>query len=205
MALLVVASLSPIITTTANRMAGHILLAFAPRASWLASAAIPSCLTILVIYLIVSSRRSLQWPSLPTEAWQALARLAVTWELIWLAGSGVAVLLAGKWIQYADGTAEILAFILFAPLGEELLFRGVIFELVAALWPHHMRRPAIVSTALFCLHHIQLHSHPFRGLALAQLMFTLPMGMVFATIRARSGSVWPAFLLHVATNIPGAI
>jgi membrane protease YdiL (CAAX protease family) len=108
----------------------------------------------------------------------------------------------GYWPTYARGWPAIMAFIVFGPIGEELLFRGMIFERARRLWATSARPAIWISTIAFSLHHIQLHRLPLDGAALAQIGFTLPMRLVFAQLRERSGSLWPALVLHVATNLP---
>ena len=98
----------------------------------------------------------------------------------------------------------MLAFLIFGPLGEELLFRGLVFGCARAIWPSSASTAVLSSTIAFSLHHIALHTAP-RGFAMIQLLFTIPMGVVFALLRERTGSIWPGLLVHVATNLPSVI
>ena len=111
--------------------------------------------------------------------------------------------LVGHWIVYARGWPAIAAFLVFGPLGEELLFRGIIFEKARAMWPGGPGPAICLSTAAFSLHHVELHAAP-TGLAVAQIVFTIPMGIVFAILRERTRSIWPGFVVHVATNLLAA-
>jgi predicted Abi (CAAX) family protease len=88
----------------------------------------------------------------------------------------------------------------FAPgLGEELPFRGLLVpdrsEAIGAAWP------IAGSTALFCLWHV-LEAETFipqaRGEFLRAdfLVWTVMLGLGCAILRRRSGSIWPAVLLH---------
>ncbi len=92
----------------------------------------------------------------------------------------------------------VIAF--FAPaLGEELIFRG-------ALQPRTVSRPkdwslAILSLAGFVLWHpVQV----WLGLPMAQPVFTDPgflslvavLGVLCTALTHRSGSLWPAIILH---------
>ena len=108
----------------------------------------------------------------------------------------------GKWVAYTRGPASLLCFALIGPLTEELLFRGAIFELAERTFVRSTIAPLLLSTLLFSLYHLQLHQFRVTPFVAVQLAFTLPMGWVFARLRALSGSIWPSFGLHVLTNLP---
>lgn len=203
--LIALVAVSLILTSTANRLAGRLLDAATPEISWIATAAIPSFALIAILYLLGGDRQALRWPMLNVVEGRRAVRLSATWLLIWLSGMVAASFAAGHWITYAQGVPPVLAFLLFGPAGEELLFRGLIFQQARTVWPASAAAPIAISTIAFSLHHIQLHSQPLHGLAAAQLLFTIPMGVVFARLRMTTGSLWPAFLLHVATNLPAAL
>ncbi len=80
---------------------------------------------------------------------------------------------------------QALALAAFSGVGEELLFRG-------ALWEHL----GLVGTAfLFGL----VHVIPRRGLW-AYPLFALGAGLLLGLLREASGSVFPAMLAHVTVN-----
>ena len=108
----------------------------------------------------------------------------------------------GRWVAYTHGPARLLCFALVGPLAEELLFRGAIFELAGRIFSRSAIAPALVSTVLFSLYHLQLHQFHVTPFVAMQLAFTVPMGLVFARLRALSGSIWPSFGVHVLTNLP---
>lgn len=195
---------SLILTTQVNRLAGIVLVHTHPAAGWIATAAIPSCLAIGGLFFCLASRSVLRWPRLGPADRRSVVRTSVLWLTVWLTGSAITAYATGHWTTYAIGWPAILAFLVFGPVGEELLFRGLIFEQARRLWTETASPAIWLSTIAFSLHHIQLHRFPLDKAALAQLAFTVPMGLVFAQLRERSGSLWPALLLHVATNIPAA-
>ena len=100
------------------------------------------------------------------------------------------------------GTTALIAF--FVPaLGEELVFR-------AALIPDrgeasHALLPLLGSTALFTAWHlIEILWQPQRAALFSRLDFlawAAFLGLVCATLRRRSGSVWTAVLLHWAAVV----
>jgi len=197
---------SLILTTGANRFVGALLRAQASPLAWLAEACIPSCLACLAAWLAIRPSDPFILRARPAE-WRPSVRLGCAWLACWLAGSAVGAVFAGHWLR-AGATHDaptIVAFLLAAPLGEELLFRGAIFELSERAFGHGGWAPVIVSTVFFSLHHLQLHQFQPTPAALAQLAFTVPMGLVFGRIRQLTSSVSPAFVVHVLTNLPGVV
>jgi membrane protease YdiL (CAAX protease family) len=197
--LLVVGSL--FLTAMSNRAAGTILTEYASDWGWLATAAIPSVSVIAVIYAIFGNRSALDWPKLGRTRWRNVLVVSALWIAAWLTGTIVAALSAGRWITYASGGPLVAAFVVFGPLGEELLFRGLLFERAHTIWQGSPAPAMWISTIAFSFHHVALASAP-HGLAAAQVLFTIPMGFVFALLRERTGSIWPGFVLHVLTNLP---
>lgn len=196
--------LSLILTATINRYVGQLLSVKAPSVAWIATAAIPSFLLIAFLYAFVGDKNSLSWPNLESPARRRVLGLSMTWLVLWLGGCVISAIMTGHWTVYARGWPLVTAFLIFGPLGEELLFRGLIFGHARTIWPSSPQIAIVISTAAFSLHHISLHTAP-RELAVAQVLFTIPMGIVFALLRERTGSVWPGLLVHIATNLPATI
>jgi membrane protease YdiL (CAAX protease family) len=77
--------------------------------------------------------------------------------------------------------------VLFAPLAEELVFRGFLLNLWIARWGTW---PAIwISSIVFGLYHFEL------------AIFATGCGVIFALVYLRFNSLWPAFILHGAYNL----
>jgi membrane protease YdiL (CAAX protease family) len=195
---------SLVLTATTNYVVGTTLNMHAPDLSWIATAAIPSAMLIVMLYAAFGSRDALRWPRLDSTVWRRVLGISALWLSVWMAGSVVVAALAGQWIRFAEGFPLVAAFIVFGPAGEELLFRGLIFEKARAIWPTTVAPAMCISTAAFSLHHLALGAAP-DGLAMAQILFTIPMGFVFALLRERTGSILPGWLLHVATNFPAVL
>lgn len=91
----------------------------------------------------------------------------------------------GEW-----GTVQLLfAAVITAPLGEELFFRGIVFQALL----HHLRHGWVA---------IGLSSVAF-GLVHAQPQDVLPLitlGLVLGALRLWSGRVWPCVVLHMLFN-----
>ncbi len=193
--------LSLVLTATTNYLVGQALQSAQPNMAWLVTAAIPSFTVIFCLYITFGDRKSLDWPSLDPQNLRSILRISAVWLTLWLAGCTAFALMTGHWIVYARGAPLVAAFLVFGPLGEELLFRGLVYERVQVVWPQSSLLPIAISSLAFSLHHIWLGAAP-DGLALAQILYTVPMGIIFAILRQRSGSIWPSALLHFATNLP---
>lgn len=202
--LIVLVLVSLRVTTSVNHAAGMALLKLAPSAAWIAEAAIPSCIVALLIYAAIRPERPFALPAAGTD-WRPIVRISAVWLLVWLAASVAIPFALGHLAPYATGAPVIAAFILFGPLGEELLFRGAIFEVAQRAFPAWPRAPVLISTVAFSLHHFELHADPLSAATLGQVAFTVPMGLVFGEIRRRSQSLWPGLLVHIATNLPGLL
>lgn len=97
---------------------------------------------------------------------------------------------------YAAGSGGILSLVaatfligIVVPIGEELLFRGV---LTTALLRHGSNR-AVVGSALI-----------FASLHGISIIFpaALLLGLIAGEIYRCSGSIWPAVLVHMVYNLP---
>ena len=104
----------------------------------------------------------------------------------------------------------VLAFTLAIPInmiftfGEEFGWRGYLLPKLAPLGGIPA---AIISGIIWGLWHAPLivlngynyPGHPWLGVGM-MVLFTISLGMVFAWLRFRSGSVWPSTLAHAAYN-----
>ena len=101
---------------------------------------------------------------------------------------------------YADsGSGGVLFFILttlligvLTPLGEELLFRGVLTNALLRYGPFI---GVVGSSLIFALAH---------GISLL-FPAAVVMGLIGAEIFRRSGSIWPGVIVHVVFNLPSIL
>jgi uncharacterized protein len=122
-------------------------------------------------------------------------------EPVFLASLSAAALFLPWGLRSADGgkiaTDAALQFV--TAFGDELLFRGVIFELLLSLpvW-----RGIALNGLLFGA--MQL-IHGFMDsdwqAACWKMLVTSMAGMMFAAVRYRSGSLWLCVILHMALNL----
>ena len=95
---------------------------------------------------------------------------------------------------FAELSYPLILFIagaVIAPLVEELFFRGFVFAGLRTRYG--WQRAALISALLFALIHLQ----PTAFLPIFLL------GLIFAVLYQYSGSLWPAILMHFATNTLG--
>ena len=89
--------------------------------------------------------------------------------------------LSSPWLLLVGGAVV-------APIVEEIFFRGFVF---AGLRPRYgWQRAAVVSSVLFAL----IHLIP------TAIIPIFILGYIFAYLYQRSNSIWPAILMHSATN-----
>jgi uncharacterized protein len=94
-------------------------------------------------------------------------------------------------VQYqlgASATLVILHSVIVAPLVEETIFRGLVFPYLRRYWP--FLPAALVSGAFFAAMHLEPRS---------LLAFT-GLGVLFAWLRERTGSIWSSVILHATAN-----
>lgn len=85
-------------------------------------------------------------------------------------------------------TLNILVLAVLPALLEEMVFRGFVLR---ALLPYGRRFAVGVSSALFALMHGNV----------LQIPFALIVGLACASLALRTGSLWPACLLHFGNNL----
>lgn len=112
----------------------------------------------------------------------------------------------GAFIPQVPSTAEgFLWYVLVAPLGEELLFRGWVYGLIERLWPGKKLTltfpfPAAVwlSALAFSVWHAQNHD-PF------QVGYTFFTGLWFGYLRWRTDGLAIPFVFHALINLAANI
>jgi uncharacterized protein len=84
--------------------------------------------------------------------------------------------------------ALLITGILFAPLLEETIFRGFLFNGLRQKWG--WAAAALVSSAIFATGH----------LSIAAFIPTFALGFLFAYLFQKSNSIWPGIILHTLIN-----
>lgn len=86
----------------------------------------------------------------------------------------------------------IVTTVILAPIGEELLFRKFIYESVGAFGE---KAYVLTSAATFMLMHGNVIQYPYAFV----------VGLVFAWIYLKTGSLWNTILLHAVVNAIGGV
>ena len=98
--------------------------------------------------------------------------------------------------------------LIFSPIGEEIFFRGFLQEALATKFTY--RSAMIIDSAFFAMIHLfhhgivkdlagQIQFYPLSGLLWVLLMFVT--AMVFAFLKKKSGSIYPAIVSHAVFNL----
>ncbi len=95
-------------------------------------------------------------------------------------------------------------------LDEELTYRGVAFALIYRAFVTAGERYAnaaaiLIPSLVFGLLHAYSHSNGSSHFEWGGLFFSLPLGLLFAWVRLRSGSLLGGVLAHNLANITGAM
>ncbi|MET3172925.1 UNVERIFIED_ORG: membrane protease YdiL (CAAX protease family) [Arthrobacter sp. UYCu721] len=128
------------------------------------------------------------------------ALVSITLVFCWLVGQAAAMWLYGlvgssDFDAHAATKAEapvllmLLVVMVLAPMGEEMLMRGVAYSRMRRHMPP--LAAAVLSTGLFSLMHLNL----------VQIMVTLPLGILLAIVYEKTGRLTPVILLHAVFNL----
>lgn len=99
--------------------------------------------------------------------------------------------------QYGSKNDNI-KFVIFFPIAEEILFRGIILALLLNTPFLAERASIVVCGLLFGVMHIQYFG--FTKIALRKVVIAAVGGYFFSTITVNTGSIIPALLLHMVFN-----
>lgn len=99
-----------------------------------------------------------------------------------------------SWLIEDSAVSLFFATVIFAPLAEELIFRGLVYTRFKRGLPQ--RRMGVFAAAL-------ISAVIFGALhgTLLQLFYTVPMGLLLCFVYDRYGSLWASVLVHMAFNL----
>lgn len=132
-----------------------------------------------------------------------IGRLTITHQIILLV---LAYLASIGYFYYRWATSGLLPgasvhwLVIFAPLYEEVLFRGVILGSLVQLYS---KKTAILTSALlFGLWHLKNFADLTPTALLEQVLYTgLIIGPFLAWLTLRTKSIWPGVLVHTTNNV----
>ena len=88
-------------------------------------------------------------------------------------------------------------------VAEESIFRGLILQ---TLLPKGVLRAIFLSTLIFALLHVgNLFAGLSMGYVLGQVLNAFGGGIAYAVMRVRTGSIWPAIILHSLDDFDGLV
>ena len=82
----------------------------------------------------------------------------------------------------------VLTVVIIAPIGEELIFRGIIFRLLEKNLP--VVAAIIIQAVLFGIYHMNI----------MQGLYVLPLALALGYTAYRTKSVYPCILMHMVNN-----
>ena len=88
---------------------------------------------------------------------------------------------------------------IFVPIYEEVLFRGILFLLVlrfVKLWP-----AIILVSFLFAIWHVKNIFWLSTGAFVYQVGYTFILSLILCYVTYRVESIWPAIILHFINNV----
>jgi len=180
-----------------------VLSVFLPRESPAFSGAFVATELLMVIPVaVIFALKRIDWRALGFRkaAWDAMAlgcgALILIYPLIlihnlllvWLGVETQGDSITGLYQSFGGPIPLLVAGVVFAPLGEEIFFRGFFFQGLRGKygWVGAM----LISSAVFAVFHLQL----------AALIPTFLLGCVLAFTYQRSNSIWPGIVLHFLVN-----
>lgn len=167
---------------------------------FLAWSGVPALCSVLLVYVCIRPARSYCLP-LKETPWLTVGILVAVTSFIAIA------LIFGTdlWIPAIVALNSLIVFVFIGPLFEEILFRGVAFELAERAFPEprikSLGLAVILSSVLFGLAHWHYHGFRLSEGALSQIAYSFLEGLVFGSLRALSTSLWPSISLHVFINL----
>ncbi len=157
---------------------------------------------IAFMVLLVRSRRRPFWPSVrwqwPFAAWLGWLALGIVLALVVQASSALLPIPKSLPIEhyFRDTTGAYMMAIFgvsFAPLVEELFFRGFMYAALARRLG--VMAAVLITAALFAL----IHTSQLAN-AWAPLLLLFFVGIVLTAVRARTRSIATTFLIHIGYN-----
>lgn len=160
-----------------------------------------SCWTLLVL------------TSYSTYAWVTTHSLEPT-SIRWTPQSNwtvpipaLTIVLAGLAVLFPSAKHDrfdMLCVVAIAVIGEEGLFRGLLWDLIDG-WSGdimflHLSCTIWLTSLAFGVMHFQYHGFRIHPASIAQASYSFGVGILLGTIRRRTGSVVPAMLAHSAFN-----
>ncbi|MGP9538597.1 lysostaphin resistance A-like protein [Brachybacterium sp. AOP43-C2-M15] len=162
---------------------------------------------VLVLRRWAREEAGLRWRIVPGSARPAL--LVVLGVLTVFVALGAVAVLSGESAARPVDLEQVLWDATVPNLTEELIWRGAMLAVLDRALPARRRVlgaglgwGTVITAVLFGVGHmVLLGADGAWSLSIGGGVFALVMGLALAWIRARTGSIWPAFALHCAPEL----
>lgn len=193
-----IASLGLISVT--DRFLFNLLKSFESPLAVLADLRIPSLLLVSAIYFAIRKNKIVD-----SSHEKLITRKVFIAPMIWLIMTAYFVLVRKVWVPSLKDWIDWTAFLITGLIAEEILFRGILFDLIVRVFGSrklllNLSFPVLVTSVLFGLQHLSYHDFRVNSASLTQVVYTTIMGIVFANFKESTGRLWLVILLHMMTN-----
>lgn len=187
------------IISLTDRFIYNFLIRFESPLALLADLRITSLMLVFSIYFALKRMNILK-----DSNQKPVEKNAFLVPIIWLIMTGYFVLVQKVWVPSLKDWIDWTAFLVTGLVAEEILFRGVLFDLGVRVFGSrkifNLSFPVLVTSFLFGLQHLSYHNFQIHSASVTQVLYTTMMGIVFAKFREAIGSLWPVIFLHLMNN-----
>lgn len=132
--------------------------------------------------------------------------LLIAVSILAIATVVIAFRMTGSTAPYDATVGEFL----LVPMGEELLFRGVLLATLLELFrsglvPHYARCAVVVSAVAFGIGHLGNLGHVDTAFVILQVFIATAFGIAAGIVRVRTESVVGPVLMHMTMNIVAVV
>jgi membrane protease YdiL (CAAX protease family) len=198
-ALVVVGSGALVLDTASTALLQRLL---AGRHVWLLDLHLPELVIALVLYLATGPAGTWRLPS----RYDVSRRFSVGTPLVWL-GVGIGSTALVMAVRGPGAWSKGVGLCVTHLLGQELLFRGAIYQLAERVWPARRDEPdgiafwaVLASALLWGLAQLQYFGFAFSGPLAWQVVRALVFGLLMACARPYFRSLWPGAAFQAINN-----
>lgn len=154
---------------------------------------------VFVAYLWLRKKYLLNFSAIKENQKRTLVLAA-----IWLIATAYFVLIKKVWVPTLKDWIDYVAFMITGLIAEEILFRGIIFDLSTKVFGDKkllsFSMPVLFSAVVFGLQHLAYHKFEINAASITQVIYTTFTGIVFARIKESTGSLYWVILFHMINN-----
>jgi hypothetical protein len=196
--LVVVAGGALVLDTASTALLRRLL---AGRHGWLLDLHLPELVAGLALYFATGPAGTWRLPSkgmTPRQAWL----VPVVWVGVWIVATGIVVAVAGR-----GAWSKAAGLVVTHVVGQELLFRGAVYQLAERVWPAKVDDPdgiagwaVLFSGLLYGLAQLQYGGFAVTGPIVWMAVRAFLLGSIMAFARPYFRSLWPGATFHAISN-----